>query len=98
MEHRTVYVNSDGVRRTMISDDDRPNIITTHTEVDMTQLVENNKALRELHPERSTNKLVARVPMTVYERAIIEDWEESDWKKWLNDPDNRAFRVWDGRV
>ena len=82
----------------MISDDDRPGIITTHTEVDMTQLVENNKALRELHPERSTNKLVARVPMTVYEKAIIEDWDESDWKKWLNDPDNRAFRVWDGRI
>lgn len=98
MEHKTVYVNKDGVRRTMISDDDRPGEIRVFTEADMTSLVENNKKLAELHPRHSTNKLVARVPMTVYEKSVIEDWEESDWKKWLNDPDNKAFRVWGGAV
>jgi len=98
MEHKTVYVNQDGVRRTMISDDDRPNEIRVYTEADMTSLVDNNKALAELHPKGSTNKLLARVPMTVYEKAVIEDWDEQDWQKWLNDPDNRAFRVWGGTV
>lgn len=98
MEHKTVYVNNDGIRRTMISDDDRPGQITVFTEADMTSLVDNNKALAELHPTRATNKLLARIPMTVYEKSILEDWGEDDWKKWLNDPDNRAFRVWGGAV
>lgn len=97
-ESRMTYRNSDGVRRTSIVDTDRPDELVVHTEVDVTQLVENNKALRELHPEKSTNKLVARVPMTVYEQSIHEDWDEGDWKKWLNDPDNAMFRVWAGRV
>jgi len=55
--------------------------------------------MRELHPRRSNNKLVARgVPVSVAERAMREDWDEKDWAKWLNDPDNAAFRVWPGRV
>lgn len=99
MEHKTVYVESDGVRRTMISDDDDPKNIRVYTEVDMTSVVENNKAFRELHPRYSTNKLVARgIPMTVYEQSILEDWDEKRWAQWLNDPDNRAFRVWEGHV
>jgi len=98
MEHKTVYVNSDGVRRTMISDDDSPGVIRVYTEADMTQLVENNRALAELQPRRSTTKLLARVPLTVYEKSVLEEWDERDWSKWLNDPDNRAFRVWQGRV
>lgn len=97
MEVQTVYRNSDGVRRTMISEQGS-GLITVKTEVDMTQLVDNNRALAELHPDRSTNKLVARVPMTVYEQSIIEEWDEAKWKKWLNDPDNAAFRVWSGTV
>jgi hypothetical protein len=36
--------------------------------------------------------------MTVAEKAIRENWDDSDWKKWLNDPDNAAFRIWPGRV
>lgn len=83
----------------MISDDDRPGIIRVYTEADMTELVDNNRRLEEvLAGSKSTNKLVARVPMTVYEKSILEDWDESDWTKWLNDPDNQAFRVWRGRV
>lgn len=97
-ESRMTYRNSDGVRRTSIVDTDRPGELVVKTEVDVTRLLENNKALRELHPEKSVNKLVARVPMTVYEQSIHENWDEGDWKKWLNDPDNAMFRVWAGRV
>ena len=97
-ESKTVYRNSDGVRRTMITDSDRPGQITTYTEVDMEEVLESIKVQRDLHPERSVNKLLAKVPMTVYEKSLIEEWDENDWKKWLNDPDNAAFRVWQGRV
>lgn len=99
-EVKTVYHDADGVRRTSIFDPDKPELgITIHTEVDLTQTIENNRILRELHPRRSTNKLVARgVPLTVAEQAHREQWDDNDWKRWLNDPDNAAFRVWQGRV
>lgn len=83
----------------MIWEDDKPEIVHVHTQVDMTQTLVNNAVMRELHPRRSTNKLLARgVPMTVAEQALREDWDDNDWKKWLNDPDNAAFRIWPGRV
>lgn len=99
MEHKTVYVDDGGVRRTLISDDDAPAVIRVYTEVDMSAVVENNHIYRDIQNPRSTNKLVARgIPMTVYEKSILEDWDDNDWKKWLNDPDNAAFRIWQGRV
>ena len=97
MEER-IYYDKDGVRRTLYTGDDVPGDFVTKTEVDVTSLVDNNARFAELHPERSTNKLVARVPMTVYETSIHEKWGDDDWKRWLNDPDNAAFRIWKGNV
>lgn len=83
----------------MITDSDRPYDVTVHTEVVMDSVIENNKIMRELHPQSSTHKLVARgIPMTVYEQSLLENWDEKRWARWLNDPDNAAFRVWKGWV
>jgi|KBSSwiS6_1023812.scaffolds.fasta_scaffold101373_2 hypothetical protein len=98
-ERKIVYRNDGAAKRTMILDDDYPDRVVVHTEQDMAQTIENNKAMRELHPEKSNNKLLARgVPIAVAEQALREDWDQNDWKRWLNDPDNAAFRVWPGRV
>lgn len=98
-ERKFVYRNSGGTRRTMIWEDDEPEIIHVLTQQDMTQTLIVNAAMRELHPRKSTNKLVARgVPMTVAEKAMREDWDDKDWAKWLDDPDNKFFRVWPGRI
>ena len=81
-EKKIVYRNDGAVKRTMILDDDTPYVVRVLTESDMTQTVENNKVMRELHPQRSTNKLVARgVPITVAEQALREGWDDNDWKK-----------------
>ena len=94
-----IYRDSGGVRRTMIWDDGKPLDLTVHTEQLLDATIDVNHEMRELHPRRSTNKLIARgVPITVAEQAMREDWDEKDWAKWLNDPDNAAFRVWRGRV
>lgn len=99
VEIKRTYRDDGNVKRTMIWEDDIPDKIHIYTEQDLTQAIENNKILSELHPRRSTNKLVARgVPVSVAERAMREDWDEKDWAKWLDDPDNAAFRVWQGRV
>jgi len=99
MEIKRVYQNDGAVKRTMIWEDDQPEKVHIYTEQDLTQTFENNKIMRELHPRRSNNKLVARgVPVSVYEKSILENWDDNDWKRWLNDSDNAAFRVWKGQV
>lgn len=97
-ESRLTYQNANGVRRTSIVDDSQPGKLTVYTEADMTQVVEEIKGLREKQDPKSTHRLLARVPMTVYETSVHEGWDDKDWNKWLNDPDNAAFRVYEGRV
>lgn len=83
----------------MIWEDDKPLDLTVLTEQDLTNTIEMNKIVREQHPRRSTNKLLARgVPITVAEKAMREQWDAKDWAKWLDDPDNAVFRIWPGRV
>jgi hypothetical protein len=64
----------------------------------MDRIIEKAKALGENHKDGSVNKHLATVPISVYEQSVHEQWDEADWKKWLNDPDNACFRVWKGRV
>ena len=98
-ERKVVYRDDGAVKRTMIWEDDQPDTVHVLTQQDLTQAIENNKIMAELHPRQSNNKLVARgVPVHVYEKSVLEGWDEQDWARWLNDPDNKAFRVWPGRV
>jgi hypothetical protein len=67
---------------------------------DCEPIVESAKALREAHASRGDMKHVARVPLTVVEQAM-RDGSFNDpefWRKWCNNPENRDFRVWQGRV
>lgn len=86
------------IQRTYLTDWERPYELVVKTSVELPRLVENNRQLAEEHRPRSTNKLLARVPMTIYERSIHEDWGEDDWAKWLNSEEAKPFRVWNGRV
>ncbi len=67
---------------------------------DCEPLIEENKRLRENQTGKEGFRLTARVPVHVVERAMREGWwhDEAEWKKWLNDADNRDFRVDEGRV
>jgi hypothetical protein len=67
---------------------------------DCEPIVESARHLREVHQAGSDMKHVARVPVTVVEKAMREGWfnDQAAWNRWLNDPDNRDFRVWQGRV
>ena len=67
---------------------------------DCEPIVESVRQLREAQAPRGDMKHVARVPVTVVEKAMREGWfdDQAAWDKWLNDPDNKDFRVWEGRV
>lgn len=53
-------------------------------------------ALTEAQPDRHDGmRLEAVIPAHVMRRAYVEGWfhDEARWRRWANDPANRAFRV-----
>ena len=98
MERRRVYHHGYGYRRSTIVDDSDPFTLHTETELHLEPIFRQVAAAREYSRALKHNRLVAQVPMTVYEQSIHEGWDEDDWKKWLNDSQNEPFRVWKGRV
>lgn len=77
---------------------------------DVTAIVEANKAVRNdpaMQPSKKSElRRVASIPMNIWQylRTTWErqglGWEERQaaMKRWLNDPDNRAFRTDNSRV
>lgn len=84
---RRVHVQSDGD-------------FVLSTEQDLESIVEQNKMLRENQTGKEEFRLAARVPVHVCEKAMREGWFHDDdaWKKWMNDPENRDHRVYEGRI
>ena len=98
MQRAFVYEDRNGVRRTLIADDERPDQFTVKTEQDIEPVLESVARDRELMAHNGVNKLAARVPVEIYERSIHEEWSEGDWKRWLNSSDAAPFRIWKGRL
>ena len=68
---------------------------------DITGIIEANKAEFNASPERwGEFTKVGSIPMVVYydleRRGILQD--QKALAKWLNDPDNRAFRTRSGTI
>ena len=98
-ERRTTYRNADGVRRTLVTDDERPEDFGVHTEQVLDEILASVERDREImHQERTTNKLLARIPIEVYERSVHQQWDEADWARYLNSAGAAPFRIWRGRV
>ena len=66
---------------------------------DCTHIVEAAKILSEQAPGKDF-RLAAVIPETVLNQAMLEGWfhDKARWRQWANDPDNRAFRVTQGRL
>jgi hypothetical protein len=97
---KLIYSSAGGaVRRTLHTDPSDPYRFTQETEIVYPDdFADRNRQLGEEQNGRHM-KLVARgVPLFVWEQSEREGWDEKRWAQWLNDPDNRAFRVWQGTV
>jgi hypothetical protein len=92
-EKTTVYHDADGVRRTLIIDDERPGVVVVHTQQDLEPILDAVHRDRELFAHNGPNKVIGYVPVFAAERAVLEGWDERDWSKWWNG-EGRAFRVW----
>jgi hypothetical protein len=98
-ERKTTYANANGVRRTLITDDERPGVVV-HTEQVLDEILGGIARDRDAANDNtmSVNKLVARLPVAVFERAVNEGWDEDDWRRYLNSSECAPFRIWRGRV
>ena len=70
------------------------------TEQEAERLVRANARDADADQSGRAFRLVARVPMPIVQKAMREGWhrDPQKWKAFLNDPDNRAFRVWQGKI
>ena len=82
----------------MIWDDEDPDQVTVHTQQDIEPILDGIARDRETMAHDGHNKLLARLPVSVYERAVHEQWDEGDWKRYLNSAEAAPFRVWQGQV
>jgi|GEM_PF-1928376 len=97
-ERRFTYMDEGGMRRTLIWDEADPEQFHVFAEADMTNLARLNREQAERESALHATTTVARVPFTVWEKAHHEGWSDTDWAKFLNDPENRDYRVWNGRL
>jgi uncharacterized phage protein gp47/JayE len=96
VEKRITYFERDGIRRTMILDDEHPGRVVVHAEQDIEQITAGIARDRELLNQRGDMKMVARIPAVHADRVIGMDPDEL--KHFLNDSDNEAFRIWKGKL
>ena len=97
-ERRTIYRDADGVRRTLVTDDERPEDFAVLTQQDIEPILDSVARDRETMSHNGVNKLLARIPIEIYERSVHEQWSEGDWARWLNSSEAEPFRIWRGRV
>lgn len=95
------YQRNKFVKGTVHTDTNAPDQFTLQTTEEMDRLLRYCADRRDALQGARTEGIrhVAEVPITVYEKAVQEGWDNPDgWRRWLNDPDNAAFRTWKGRV
>jgi hypothetical protein len=99
-EKRTQYYNANGVRRTLITDDERPGFVV-QTEQNLDEIlggIARDRELTAVSDNQSPNRHLARLPVEVFERAVLEAWDEGDWRRYLNSFEAAPFRIWRGQV
>ena len=99
MAKRTLLDRNGSMMSEVITDDHQPHIGIIHNVQDVEPLLGHIKARRE--QSMSDNlRPVAEIPLVIWNQLVaagIAD-DNAAIKKWLNDPDNRAFRLHQGRV
>jgi hypothetical protein len=88
-----------GVKEYQHIDQMRPDDLIIETVQDCTDILEQVKLDRDA-PVGKEWRLVARFPLSFYDQAAREGWinDRAKWRRLLDDPDLKGFRVWGGRI
>lgn len=95
------YQRNKFLRGTIHADVDDPDRFVLQTTEEMDRLLAYCAQRRDVLQGSPKDGMfhVAEVPVTVYEQAVAEGWDNPDgWREWLNNPDNAPFRTWKGRI
>ena len=106
MAQKKTTVRHTGDTATELITDLHTGDMTIATAQEMGPVLEEAKRQREANTQIGTHnrigqnhmRPIAEVPMMVYNQSIREKWGKKRWKQWLNDPDNKMFRITDGRA
>ena len=62
-------------------------------------ILQSAKEMSELTPGKEWRH-AAYIPEAVWNQACREGWvnDRAKWKEWANNPDNKAFRTWPGKL
>lgn len=73
----------------------------TYVEVrqEVSHIIEAAKMVSEQTPGKDFRH-VAYIPDAVINQAFVEGWfhDKVKWKQWANNPANRDFRTWQGKI
>ena len=80
--------------------------LSVHVAQDVTDAVEANKEQAKIRPDFLKNQMarlkVAEIPTVLYlelkKKFGPAKHNPTDWRRWLNCPDNKLFRTWEGDV
>lgn len=92
-----------GLADTVFHTDDYGNIEVIERVQDVSEVLKQNEIMRNnwdgYSPSKDTRH-VAEVPVVVWEHLVKQGIADDPkrLRAWLNDPDNRMFRVTDGKV
>lgn len=101
---RLLSVDPMTATRTYVDYDENEDALRIIEEVDVDRLLELNRAMFNEAPSNwGDGASVARMPMVLREKLkregiIRADGDTTLWKRWLNDPDNRGWRIRPGRI
>jgi hypothetical protein len=98
MGDRVIYDQFGSAIRTVKTDTNGDFVTGLH--IDCEPIIDECKHLRDGQTKKEMFRLAAKVPAHVAEQAFREGWFHDDeaWKRWMNNNENRDFRVWEGRV
>lgn len=70
-----------------------------HTQYNDKALADQAKIMRDNAPGKEWRH-AAIIPQSVMDKAYQEGWfhDKRKWKEWANNPENKAFRTWEGRL
>ena len=106
---KKIPIENTGVTKTILHSDDSEGKIHIETTQDVQPVLEENKIRRnlgEFHNKKKDWYHAASIPLVVVQQLVKKGImhphgavkDKARFKKWVNDPDNRAFRIWQGNL
>lgn len=106
---KKIPIENTGITKTILHSDDSEGKIHIETTQDIQPVLEENKIRRnlgEFHNKKKDWYHAASIPLVVVQQLVKKGImhphgavkDKARFKKWVNDPDNRAFRIWQGNL